>query len=557
MLYNNDVLAQLFQPINVTGLCNLDAGSTFISFDAAPSLLLYSYIPAIIIALILSFIIFNSNRKENLSKAFLVFTISYSLWVINIILQWVLVPNKLLFIAWQLTAFLEIGLYMSALYFLQSFSSREPVGNKTKILFMGLLSLVAILTPSLLNLTSYDYENCVAVIGPLWYVIYLFEILVPIVILIYGFIFAKKEKNLKRRREIILFSGALAIFLGFFSASNIGGELLQIYSFNLFGPIGMLIFIGFVTYLIVRYQAFNIKLISVQAFVWALLIIIGSEFFFIRETVNFILIGATFVAAVVSGVLLIRSVKKEIKQKEELAKLNVDLGKLIEQRESLVHLVTHKVKGSFTRSKYIFAGLLDGTFGEITPDIRKYAQQGLDSDNTGIQTVDLVLNASNLQKGAVKYDMKLLDFKDMVLKTITEKRVGAEAKGLTVETHIPEDTYNILGDAFWLKETVNNLIENSTKYTKKGTIIIALDKKDGKITLSVKDTGVGITAEDKKNLFREGGRGKDSVKINVDSTGYGLYTVKLVIEAHKGRVWVESEGEGKGSQFYMELDAVS
>jgi signal transduction histidine kinase len=111
----------------------------------------------------------------------------------------------------------------------------------------------------------------------------------------------------------------------------------------------------------------------------------------------------------------------------------------------------------------------------------------------------------------------------------------------------------------WLKEVVNNLIENSTKYTMTGQIIVGLEKtgdlpaQAGKVLFSVKDTGVGITDEDKKNLFTEGGRGKDSIKVNVDSTGYGLFTVKLVVEAHKGRVWAESEGAGKGSQFYVEL----
>ena len=67
---------------------------------------------------------------------------------------------------------------------------------------------------------------------------------------------------------------------------------------------------------------------------------------------------------------------------------------------------------------------------------------------------------------------------------------------------------------------------------------------------------MGITEEDKKNLFTEGGRGAESIKVNVDSTGYGLYTVKMVIEGHKGRVWGESEGPGKGSQFYVELPVV-
>ena len=142
------------------------------------------------------------------------------------------------------------------------------------------------------------------------------------------------------------------------------------------------------------------------------------------------------------------------------------------------------------------------------------------------------------------------------------KKISAEAKGLKIENKIemePKDgNYNVLGDAIWLKEAVNNLIENSIKYTKEGGITIGLERKparaggESKLLLYVKDTGVGITEEDKKNLFTEGGRGKESVKVNVDSTGYGLYTVKLIIEAHKGRVWEESGGQGKGSAFFVE-----
>ena len=245
--------------------------------------------------------------------------------------------------------------------------------------------------------------------------------------------------------------------------------------------------------------------------------------------------------------------EKMYAQNLELARLYKQVDNLNKQRESLVYLVTHKVKGSFTHSKYIFAGILDGTFGAISPELQKMAEKGLESDNVGINTVDLVLNAANMQKGLIKYEMKRINFKDVVLKTFSEKKIPAETKGLKIEKDIKEDDYYILGDSFWLNEAINNLIENSIKYTKEGKIAVGLEKKESKILLYVKDTGMGITEEDKKNLFTEGGRGKDSVKVNIDSTGYGLYSVKLIIEAHKGRVWAESEGVGKGSAFFVEL----
>ncbi len=72
---------------------------------------------------------------------------------------------------------------------------------------------------------------------------------------------------------------------------------------------------------------------------------------------------------------------------------------------------------------------------------------------------------------------------------------------------------------------------------------------------SVKDNGIGITPEDMKNLFTEGGHGKESIKTNVHSTGYGLYIAKKIIEAHGGRIWAESDGQDKGARFIVELPA--
>ena len=83
-----------------------------------------------------------------------------------------------------------------------------------------------------------------------------------------------------------------------------------------------------------------------------------------------------------------------------------------------------------------------------------------------------------------------------------------------------------------------------------------MSKTDGKILFSVKDTGVGLSKEDKERLFTEGGKGKNSQKVNVDSTGFGLFIAKSIIEAHNGRIWAESEGEGKGSEFWVEVGKI-
>ncbi|KKQ87856.1 MAG: Histidine kinase-, DNA gyrase B-, and [Parcubacteria group bacterium GW2011_GWF2_38_8] len=536
----------------------------FFDFSIAPTLLFYSYIPIIIIALFLSFFIFFKNRYSLQSKLLLMITLSFSVWAFDQIVQWTAIYVSAVHFSWQIIVLFEMLVFIFTLYFTAVFLNKKDINFKYKLLLGAVFLPIVIFLPTNLNINSFDLQQCQSNYGFLWEYIYIFEVS-SIVIMMY--MFYKKFRSLAKgdsfKKQIVILATGIFLFLGMFTATNILGDSLLVYEFNLIGPIGMVAFVALLAFMIVKFKTFNIKLIATQALVWGLVALIGSQFFFIKVATNFILNGVTFIGIIIFGQFLIKSVKKEIEQKEELAKLNINLEDLLKQRESLVHLVTHKVKGSFTRSKYIFAGILDGTFGDVSSEVKKCAEQGLQSDNVGIQTVDLVLNAANLEKGTVKYEMRTIELKELVEKTILEKKVSAEAKGLKIETEIKNDAYNVIGDAVWLKEVMNNLVENSIKYTREGTIKIGLEKKSApsaggksKILFYVKDTGVGITPEDKKDLFTEGGRGKESVKINIDSTGYGLYSVKLIVEAHKGKVWAESEGAGKGSTFWVELNAV-
>jgi signal transduction histidine kinase len=452
---------------------------------------------------------------------------------------------------------------ISCIYFIYVFLDKKDVAIGLKAIFLALLSPILLLSSTSLNLSGFDITTCDAFKFE-WFPFTLYCTLLGVLAMVWIFVLLVRRYHTAAfdlRKQIILMGTGIELFLFIFFIwtsftyylSEIG--VLPDSSLEMYGMFGMVIFIIYISILIVRFKTFNVKLIATHALVWALVILVGSEFFFAQTKMVEILIAITLIVSAWLGLTIIRSVKKEIEQREQLAKLNIDLENLLKQRESLTHLITHKVKGAFTRIKVLFAGILDGTFGEISPEIKKRAEQGMEFGNGGLETVDLVLNVANMQNGTIKFEMKPVNFKELVEKTIAEKKISAEAKGLKLETEIKDGVFDMMGDAIWLKEVVNNLVENALHYTKEGKIVVGLEDGNGKIKLSVKDTGIGITDEDKKNLFTEGGRGRDSVKVNVDSTGYGLYTVKLVVEAHKGRLWSESEGPGKGSQFYVELPA--
>ena len=538
----------------------------FFSSDV-PVLLYYAHIPVAVITLFVGFYVFWSNKQLLLNRLLFAISVLFSFWIIINLITWTNIHSSFILFAWSFFSLISVLIAILCIYFIYVFLEKKDISIRLKAIFLTLFFPVVFFASTSFNLSGFNITNCDAFeFAQLPFKLYytLLEVLAMIWILV---LLIQKYRTATSdfRNQIILMGVGIELFLFSFFVTLFladyftGIGILPDSQLEFYGLFGMVIFMIYISILIVQFKAFNVKLLATQALIWGLVALIGSQFFFIKVPLNFVLNGIGFLAAIILGQFLVKSVKKEIKQKEELAKLNVDLKNLMVQRESLVHLVTHKVKGSFTRSKYIFAGILDGTFGKISPDVKKYAQQGLESDDAGINTVDLVLNAANLQKGTVKYDMKELDFKDIIIKILAEKKIQMEAKGLVLESSIhdsKDDDYRIMGDVFWLKEAVNNLIENSIKYTPTGKIVIKLEDGNKKIKFSIKDTGLGITDEDKKNLFTEGGRGKESVKTNVDSTGYGLYTVKLVIEAHNGHVWAESEGAGKGSTFYIELDAV-
>ena len=532
--------------------CPWEQAQYFIYSDNIPTLFFYSHIPAIIIALLVGFLVFYKSNKSGVGVTLLLITLLFSIWSIFDLILWATNRPDIVMFFWSLQILIEPLIYLLGFYLTYLFITNKDLGFKAKLLGLALYSPIVFLLPSAYNLVGVELVYCTAIEGV---VAQYFTYIVELVFIISIFVLTDREyrKNISRKREILTFGLGVVAFLLAFSWGNLIGSFTDNWTLAQFGLIGMPIFVAFLAYLIVKFHTFNIKLIATQVLMVSLwFLVLGILFIRNINNVRVVTLFTLFLVTVV-GYLLVKSVKKEIERKEELAKLNIELQDSIKQRESLVHLVTHKVKGSFTRSKYIFAGIIDGTFGIVSPSIKKYAEQGLESDNMGIETVDLVLNADNLQKGTVKYDMKSIDFKEIVLKAIEEKRGPIEMKGLKIENTIKDGNYTILGDTFWLKEAVHNLIENSIQYTKTGGIVVGLSDGNGKVVLSVKDTGVGINDEDKKSLFTEGGRGRDSVKINVDSTGYGLYTVKLVVEAHKGRVWAESAGVNKGSTFYMEL----
>jgi|SRR3989344_36969 len=238
---------------------------------------------------------------------------------------------------------------------------------------------------------------------------------------------------------------------------------------------------------------------------------------------------------------------------KQVEKLNQDLKEANEGQASLMHFMNHQIKGRFGNAKNIFAELLTDDYGVMPEETKILLQKGLEETDTGINYVQGILKGASAETGQLPYEMKPMDMKPIVEEVVKKQKEYAERKGLAFNFSMDSGDYKMTGDSVELGEAVRNLIDNSINYTPTGNINVTLSHGDKSIKLTVKDTGVGISPEDKGRLFKAGGRGADSLKINTNATGYGLVFVKGVVEAHKGKVWVESKGRGQGSAFYIEI----
>ncbi len=538
--------------------CNFD--STFLlifSENVYAPLIYYSHLGPIIVSLLLGIFVLLNNPRALANRILFSITFFFSVWVYFDLIVWATEKFEYSMYVWSIMVYPELLVYVGCVYLISYFSNQQ-----NDISLIKKLSLAAFFVPLFLlahtsyNLLGFDATNCdrAAVEGPLWQYMYLVElILIGWVVLtsIHGY---RRMQSVIERRQLLLITVGVLIFLLAFTAGNLTIVLELDWSYEQYKLFGMPIFVAFIAYSIVKFKTFHTKLITAQALIAALAIAVLS-LLFLQTIPNIrIIAGITFVFVCVLGYVLIRSVKREIEQREHIEKLAQELEATNERQETLIHFIGHEVKGFLSKDAGAFAALSQGDFGQLPETMKPFVENALAESRLGADSVGNILKASNLKKGTVAYTKEPFDLKVLVAVAVEKAKLVAEQKGLTLTFTTADGWYQMTGDKTQINDHVlRNLIDNAINYTPSGTIEVSLKRSGRNIVFAVKDSGVGITEEDKKRLFTEGGHGKDSQKVNVHSTGYGLFIAKSIVLAHGGTVRAESEGQGKGSTFFMEL----
>ncbi len=227
-------------------------------------------------------------------------------------------------------------------------------------------------------------------------------------------------------------------------------------------------------------------------------------------------------------------------------------------RRQLIGDVAHELRTPLTVIKGTMEGLMDGI---LPAESATYQQVHQEVDRLQRLVADLQ-DLSRVESGAVPLSLQPIPV-DRLIKTVTGRLSRLfEDKDVQLQIHLPDHLPPLLGDEDRLTQVLVNIVGNALKYTPEGGLVeVSCEpgsparRQDRMATFAVKDSGIGISAEHLPHIFTRFYRVDKSRARASGGSGIGLTIAKSIVEAHGGKIWVESEGEGKGSTFFFTLPA--
>lgn len=259
------------------------------------------------------------------------------------------------------------------------------------------------------------------------------------------------------------------------------------------------------------------------------------------------------------GSMIARVVRYAIERKhaqEELRLANSRLQMLDEMKSTFLSLASHELKTPITIIKGFLHVILEGETGPLTEQQAAFFKRMHQATDRLHKLVDDLLDITKIESGHVRMEMKPTDLGKLIEEEAAGFTIQAGAKEIHLEQEKEPGLKSVECDAHWIKEAVGNLISNALKYTPRGGKIGigARNDREG-VRLFVRDTGIGIKPEDQQKIFEPFQHLRPAGLEGEKSSGLGLTLVKRIVEAHGGKIEIESR-EGQGAMFTLVLPFV-
>jgi signal transduction histidine kinase len=197
--------------------------------------------------------------------------------------------------------------------------------------------------------------------------------------------------------------------------------------------------------------------------------------------------------------------------------------------------------------------LLERMFGELNDKQAEYLEDILSSGRHLLSLINDILDLSKIEAGRMELELEAFDLPVALDNALTLVRERANRHGIGLDVTVDKRLGTFVGDERKIKQVLLNLLSNAVKFTfEGGKVVVSAVRANGSVEISVKDTGIGIAAEDQEAIFEEFRQVGDDYARKREGTGLGLTLARRFVELHGGRIWVKSE-MGRGSTFTFSL----
>lgn len=517
---------------------------------------------------ILGQVVFLSNSRSRTNQAFLLFSIVSILWGIANYFSYQFNTEDYILLTNRLVISLAVWHAFSFFHLFYVFPNERPSFPRWyKFILFPLVVL-----SSIVNMTSLSFVRVSELLpagqvspiekGPgmlLFVLLVIFLIVGGLAMLVDKLI---KARGLERTQFKFLVAGTILSFILIFTFNFFLPALYDYVRFIPLGAVFIFPFIALAAYAIIKHHLLNVKVIATEVLTFVLAIVSFVEVV-IADSPTVLIFRSVVLALILAfGVLLIKSVRREVELREKAEQLtkdleaaNMKLEELSRFKTQLLSLASHQIKSPLAAIKGFISIMLQGLYGPVEPKIQETLRKMKRSSDELINLIDSILDLRKVEEGRMEYSFEKVSLTNLVRGVIEEIQPLASDKKLKLEGQLPEKEIFVSADKNKLKQVVQNLIDNAIKYTPEGSVLVRLEEKGQRVIFSVKDSGLGISAELLPHLFEEFVR-DERVKKEIRGTGFGLYIARSIVTAHGGKLWAESLGEGKGSTFFVELKEV-
>lgn len=511
---------------------------------------------------LLGFTVYISNAKSVTNISFLLFCVVTMLWSFFNYVSYQIQDPEILLVTLRVVIFLGFWHAFTFFNFLYIFP-REKIIFKPWYFFV-VLPFVSVMSLWALfgNLVFKEVNIIAGVAEPSVGKGIVFFVITVVLLVMFSFFFLIKSILVARKDEkkpyIFILVGAVITFVLLLSCNLILPAVFEITRFIPLGAVTLLPFSAFTAYAIFKHKAFKVKNLGSSLMAFFLCVATFVEIIFAENTGQLILRSGIFLFVLLISIQFVKNIFMLERITESLESANEQLKSLDKLKSEFISLASHQLRSPLTVIKGYASTLTDGVVGDMNPKQQEMVRHIYTSAQSLASVVEDFLNVTKIEQGGMQYSFEPINIRELVEDLASDMKIIAEDKHLTfVHSFDRSSVYMVNADAVKLRQVFLNIIDNSIKYTKEGSVTITLLKNDNedKIIFSVSDTGVGLSDSTKKKLFTKFGRGENSV-LNGGGSGLGLYLAEEIIKAHHGDIQALSEGEGKGATFLVGLPSL-